>query len=313
MTLIPRWLRNNLQIKVALFLLATLLWFLVVTRRSYEDSLTIPIAVTGLAAEKMLSEPIPLFAQVKFQATGRELMQMRWISHPTLTIDVSAMRGAKRSYAVHPGLVVMPGGSLAVPIDVLHPDTVTIVVDNKSEATLPVTPQIHYDAVDGYTVLGEPMVTPSHVKITGPEKVVDRLTELSTEDHELSQVKYNTEVNLIVKVPGKYGVTVDPSTVKALIRVERLGEKNLVSIPIKLLNVPIDRKCTIEPSTVDVKVIGAVSVISTITAKDITASADYGDYIRTQNPRLKLDISTKLSIVSAQGAHTEAKLILQEQ
>ena len=78
--IIPHWLKDNFRIKIGLFCLAILLWFLVVTEKTYDHVTEIPIVPTQVKVGKMITNQIPEVALVKFRATGKEMLKLIFCS-----------------------------------------------------------------------------------------------------------------------------------------------------------------------------------------------------------------------------------------
>ncbi len=277
MKLLPRWLRDNFRIKSGLFLLATLLWLLVVTQRSYEHLIRIPIVVVGLKPGKVIVNEIPALAEVKFHAQGRELFRMQFFNHPYLRLDISTI---SYFYTFRPRLdmIVVTGGLNAQPIDVVTPDSIQVVLGDRFELKLPVSPRIKALPAAGYTFVGEVEVNPPEVKLIGPREKIVRLTSIKTTAVELEDVKRNTELQLDLELPDIYGLKVIPPQVKALIRVERLGEHEIKRVPLKVINIPRGKEIIVDPLTVDVKISGGISLISKLEADSIKAWVDFREY-----------------------------------
>ncbi|MDP8240613.1 MAG: hypothetical protein P9X24_16095 [Candidatus Hatepunaea meridiana] len=296
MNFIPCWIRDNFRVKLGLFILATLLWFLVVSQRSYEHSLTIPIQITGLKSGKLIVSEIPEEAKVTFHAQGRELMRMQFYTRPYLRIDLSTI---SRFYTFRPHLdmVVVPGGLDAKPIDVISPDSIFIKLDDKLELALPVSPRITAVSAAGYTFVGDFEIKPPEATIIGPRSQVVRLDSLETEAVELGKVKRNTVLDLDIILPANvYGARIIPLQVKALIRVERLGESKINQVPIRVINTPRGREVVIDPVSVDVEVTGGISNISNINADSIRAWVDFREYNMTKGGRAPVHIETSLNV-----------------
>jgi len=277
MKLLPRWLRDNFRIKFGLFLLATLLWLLVVSQRSYEHLIRIPVVVVGLKPGKVIVNEIPAFAEVKFHAQGRELFRMQFFNHPYLQLDISTI---SYYYTFKPRLdmIVVTGGLDAQPIDVIAPDSIQVVLGDRLELKLPVSPQITALPAAGYTFVGEFEVNPPEVKLIGPHTNIVKLTSIKTTEVELEDVKRNTELQLDLELPDIYGLKVIPPQVRVLIRVERLGECVITHVPMKVHNIPRGKEVIVDPLTVNVKISGGISRISELEADSIKAWVDFREY-----------------------------------
>ncbi len=285
MPFIPRWLKDHFQIKVAMFFLATMLWFLVVTEKSHEYTLSLPIEITNLKPEYILSAPIPTTADVKFVASGKAMLSLMFVQTPSIRISLASIDGDvsrhKFKHAITTELVLIPGTIEAEPLEVITPDSVLIEIDERIEAMIPVSPQVTIETAAGYTRVGRIQLDPEEVLVAGPKTAVMKLTAVTTESIELKSVKRNTEFELNLVKPDDFGVSIDPGQVQALLKVERIGERNFEGIPLTIKNQPWGRTVLVEPGSIDVQLAGAVSLLANLDPKDISAWVDH----REANPR----------------------------
>ena len=285
------WLRTHFRVKLSLFILAVILWLLVVTERIFEYSFEIPLVVTNMKDDKMLIKEIPQYALVKFQSSGKELMRMQFMNKPELHINLATIN-FEFKFPLKPEMVVIPGGLNAVVLDVVTPDSVLFLLDDKLEQKLQVQPNVAVVTLSGYTQVGEIRVRPDSVTVIGPRRKSLELLNIQTANAEIADGKRNTELELELVIPSIYGITVEPTEVKALVRIERIGEKKVIGIPIEVRNNPADRIVLVEPASVDVSISGAISIISSLEKDDLDAWIDYRDY----NPRRSNQVPIRLFI-----------------
>ncbi len=277
MNFIPRWLRDNFRIKAGLFVLATLLWFLVVTQRSYEHSFTIPIQITGLRSGRVIVNEIPTEAEVAFRAQGKELVRLRFFSSTFLHLNLTTIKHFY-TFRPRPEMVIITGGLDVEVIDIISPDSIEVVIGDRLELKLPISPRITAEPADGYTFHGDFEIKPSSVKVIGPRSKIVRLESIMTDSISLQKVKRNTELQLNLIIPDVYGIKVIPQHVKVLIRVERLGERTIKQVPLEIINVRRGYEVVVDPVYVDVRVSGGISVISDLTPDSIRAWVNSLEY-----------------------------------
>jgi len=299
MNLIPKWLRSNFRIKAGLFVLATLLWFLVVSQRTYEHVLAIPIHMTGLKSGKVLVNQVPQIAQVKFEAQGRELIFMKFGSQPYLNLDLSTINSFY-SFKLKPDLVEMSSGMNAHPVEIIEPDSIEILLDERLELKLPVVHQIAAKPADGYTLIGGIEIEPTEVTVTGPRTNIVRLESLKTRPHEMEKVKRNTDIILDLEIPEIFGIKVEPESVKGSVRVERLGERKIERIPLIVINEPRGRQVVVDPLYVSVEVKGGISMLSELTPDSISAWVNFREYDMSEGGKapVRLKLPEKVEVKS---------------
>ena len=312
MDFLPRRLGENYKVKLGLFILALLLWFLVVTQRRHEHSFNIPIELAGLKPDKIIVTEVPAEAEVKFQAQGRELLRMQFTDQPHLRIDLSSISHFY-TFHLHPDMVIIPGGFNAEVLDIISPDSIEIILGDRLELKLPVSLQVDAQPAAGYTFLRDFRISPQKVLVIGQRSKIVRLNSIKTEAAELKGVKRNTELQLNLKVPYIHGVEIVPSQVKVLIEVERLGERSIKRVPLKVRNIPRGRKVVIDPLSVDVEVSGGMSAISGLEADSISAWANFHEYDITRGGRAPVHVDTPGRVNVEKITPAEVRLIVRRE
>ncbi len=311
MNILPHWLKNHFPVKVGLFMVATLLWFLVVTERSYEYVLEIPINVERLSPDKCLAKPIVEFAGVKVQAHGKSLMRLRLISKSYLRLDLASIKDKQVIYP-NTDMVEMSSGLDVVPLEVMYPDSISIVLDDYVEVQLPIRPQIRTIPTAGYTIAGHIELDPSTVLMSGPRSKISKFKGIESTPVEMVGIRRNTAVILDLILPDLFGISVIPEKVSALVRIERLGERTVVNVPIKIKNPPSRRIVVIQPSSIDVSINGGVSVIAELTKDDINVWVEYNDFHQSVGGRVKVYLDSAKPIEIIKYEPEEVKLIVRK-
>ncbi|MDP8227844.1 MAG: CdaR family protein [Candidatus Electryoneaceae bacterium] len=309
MKFLPQWLRQNFRIKFGLFVLATLLWFLVVAERNYEYAYDVPIQIDHLRRNKIITEPIPITAEVKFQARGRQLLQMQFFSKPFLRLNLSS---TEMHYIIRPSpeMVMIPRGLEVIALEVLKPDSIPITLDEKMTITVPVNHRISAEPAAGYIIASEIQLTPSIVQVSGPQSRMAKVKNIGSVDIEMLDLRRNTTIVLDLISPYDYGVKIIPSTVRALVRVERLGEQLMTGVPVRAINAPSDRVIVLDPATVNVKVTGAVSVLTNMENDDLKVWVDFHELNQKPNGGMTVHFESSKRIESGLPVPSQVKLTI---
>jgi len=306
---IPRWLRVNFRIKFGLFVLAVLLWFLVVIQRSYEYTITIPIDTGGIKPGKVLVNAIPTEAKVSFRAQGRELLQLRYTSTPHLKLDLSTI---SNFYTFRPKseMIIIPRARTAEIISIIEPDSIEVVLDSRLELRLPVSPQVKAKPAPGHTLVGEYDVFPAEVNVVGPRGKIVRLSKIETESVDLTKVKHTTELELSLKKPDIYGITLSPDWVKVMVYAERLGERRMNHVPIRVVNIPSGREVVVDPLATELELKGGISQLADLTIDSVKAFVDFKGFDMLRGGRTRVQVETPSGIELIRVTPPEVRLIV---
>ena len=259
-----------------MLLLAILLWFLVVTEKVFEDTFAIPINVIGIPSGRTLTMEIPKVALVRFHGRAKELLRLQYVNHPHVNVDLSGVTSGK-SIKLKPESVIIPGGMNVTVVEILQPDSIITAMDGYAELMRPIVLNLDLGYAPGYTLSGEPVVHPESVLIFGPQKAVANIKEIHTEPIVLDNLSRTTEISTRLIIPTEKNVKMNLEQVKVVLRVERLGERELVAIPVKVITPPDDGTVYIEPPDIRATIRGSVSLLSDIETHQLKAWVDYSE------------------------------------
>ena len=302
MKIIPGWLRQNVRIKLGMFMLAVMLWFFVATQRNYERIISVPVKITGMKKNRVITSEVPDRVDVKFQASGRELIRMRFVEEPYLSINLSTIF-YYYTFRITPDMIVIPGGLRVIPLDVVQPDSISVMLKEKAEAVLPVTPQLRVNTDAGYILATKPTTIPAQVRVIGPKDQLDELETIKTVFAQVDEARKSGEVVLDLAAPAPYGYRFLPEQVRVIYQVERLTEREFKNVQVSADHVPQGRRLLLEPQTVAISAVGSVTALAALKAANITAWVDYEECNQvsgraTVHIRLPEGISTKRLVPS---------------
>ena len=158
------------------------------------------------------------------------------------------------------------------------PDQVMTQVDLQSRGKLvSVIADVQGDAADAY-VVQRIAVLPTSITVEGPEEALAGLLFVNTEPVDITGASQSISQRVdVVGLPEGVRV-VDPADgmveVRVAIQDSSATLQTLSSLPIAPINVPEGYTVALEPDTVDVTLQGSSSVLSEMTADDITVVVD---------------------------------------
>jgi len=256
-----------------MLLLAILLWFLVVTEKVFEETLTIPIVVSGIPAGTIPATALPTEATVRFHGRAKELMRLRFVNTPHVQVNFSSLyRG--QVVRLKPESVIIPGGSNVTVIDIIQPDSIFTELAEYQATNVPIDLEFEATFSPGYTLHGKPEISPSQCVVSGPVNAVSKIKSIHSEPVTLKDLNRTTEIKTKLIQPPGYNLTIDPLEVLAVLRVERIGERELVDVSVNIKSQPAHGIAIIEPMNVKTLFKGSVSTLATLESNKIKAWVD---------------------------------------
>jgi YbbR domain-containing protein len=186
----------------------------------------------------------------------------------SVVVDLDGVRAGRRLFALTPTQVTAPFG---VEVTQVTPPTLPLAFEATATAVVPVRPRVEGTPVPGHSVTNV-SVTPSQVRVEGPESAVRGLSEVYTEP-----VSIERATSLV-----REAVTIDTSesalrlaggatAVVTITIAADTTERTLTGVPITLRGGATGR---LMPAEASVTIQGAGEIVRDLKAADITLFVD---------------------------------------
>lgn len=285
-----RFFFENYRAKIALFLMAIFLWFFVISGREYDQVLSVPLRIVNLKENKVFLQKPPSHAEVLFHGSGSSLLLLSLFGDVHLTMDIGTIN-QYYDFPLRLDHVKWASGVNVKPTEILYPDTVHIRLDDLMERFLRVKPLLTVKPTAGFAVVGQAHSDPESVSVRGPGSVLQDLKSINTQSKVVENVSSPVTTKLDLVPPEGNEIYLNPATVRAAVAVERIGEKEIASLPVQVLNPPRGKQGISQPPLVSIKVRGAQSLLDNLSEDSVSVyvnagggSAEDGSFI----PQVKL-------------------------
>ncbi len=281
--------RQQLGLFLGAFLLAFLLWLFVSSQKDFTSELVIPIEVRNIQAKKTLREDIPRVAKVRFRGTGRALLKtylLKNVFDLKLVVDLERLQTdydfvLNEYYERYPQKIYIPNAFDIDFVEVVYPDSLRISLDDIMVKRVPVWTQIKVSAAAGYLIMGDPVLSPSTIELSGPKELVTQINQVTVEK--------DTMYNLTQTVGRTYRleplnrlIESSDSEILYTLDVQAIGERIITEIPVEVVNILPNLRVFVNPRTVSLTITGGVGRIAGVQPEDIQVVIDFG---RQWNPR----------------------------
>lgn len=157
----------------------------------------------------------------------------------------------------------------------INPDTLQFRYDKNLVAKIPIKLNTDIQFSPGYDLRDSFDLSPDSIKVIGPNDIVSKIQNVSTEEIILKNVKSNISRTVKLKLPDSIA-DIKFSTDRIILSgtVEKFTEGEL-KIPLVIKNVPDSISLKYYPKEVDVFYYTGLSDFNSITAKDFTVECDY--------------------------------------
>ncbi len=237
--------REKVLVFAISFVLAFCLWFIVNLSRDFNITISMPLEIGEVPEEMALVDGVPDYASVGVSGEGWKLISL-YNNPPRIMINVE-----ETDVNLFEKVQQQVTAVSDVNITQVQPLGFSLGLEEKVSRDVPVEVQLDIIPHDRFGVIGEPVLEPAFVTITGAQSKVAEIDHVRTRKVELRDVKSGKEIELNIEKPAS-GISVDPGNVKYRFNVTEFTEGE-IRVPIRLRNLPPGRAVTYNPSTVTIR------------------------------------------------------------
>jgi len=285
----PKWF---LHYKVKLFslLCAFFLWFYVVTDNTFDHTLSIPLRIKNKPEGWILKQSVPSKVRVEFKGVGKDLISLGY-RDKRIELDLHQMQGVEILPITTDMIMGIPENGTITPIRIVEPDSIEVSLDRFATKKIPLRSDITLIPMDGYMQVGDIALEPDSVLLSGPESLVRDIDAISTEGEEYRSVIKKIEGKVALKSPAWKTLHYSINAVRFKADIQRIGERIITDIPVRVTNVPPEMKVTLVPSTLSLKLQGGVNVLSKLKKEEIAATIDFNSRLRYKENKIPATIA----------------------
>jgi YbbR domain-containing protein len=249
-------LKKNLGIKIASFVFAVFLWFLVSSSEYITTSVYAPIDIDHLRKGYIATTNEQMISLV---LKGSSLVLKNIDSKSVkVEIDVSSFKLGRNIYKIKERDIKTPPG-----VEILNyqPQTVEVTIDKLIEKDLKVTPNVTGKIKNGF-YLKDIKLKPDNVKVKGALSILNEMSYVETIPINISEFTEDTNIDIPIKL--KEGIKeVNPKYVTASIDIdEEIIEREYKNVPIEIINETSYSVKNFIPDTVRIRLRGRSDILN---------------------------------------------------
>jgi hypothetical protein len=304
-------IRKNYKAVLGVVLLAFLLWFMVKMNRLYEYSIDVPIEFVNLDQDMIFKYPFVHSAHVEFLGKGMDLIRLRYFQI-NYRIDLSgAPKILELNPPDHPEYVNYPRELDVSVKSILRPRSVVVELDRKMQKLLPV--EVGYQVVEPPgMILVNVEADPDSVLITGPAEMFSKINRIETENKVFEEPLKPFQEIFSIQESEEYFAEYEPTEVKVTFDLQRLAEKEVLDVPVTIINKPSNYQVIPLPSTANIYVKGGEKILAELSLQDFQILIDFDKVWSPGIQRVKADLKTDAQVVHIETRPPVFELIVQK-
>ncbi len=290
-------MRRNLIIIFNAVFWSVFLWFFVNLGLTYTYNFSVPLSVKS-SSQHTVSSDIPSSVDITLKAKGWDLLSLLFGKNLNYTLDLT---GYKKDIKINLLQNInesgfLPEGLTAVSV---YPDAIDVSFDNIISKTVKIKNLTSVLLKEGYTLVGNPEITPDSAVITGANSVISKIKFVSTERIVFKNI--SESFSRKIKLSDTLGslVTIKPEEVNISYKIELSAEKSFDEIEVTVKNKPEDKDVLIVPPKIIINVRGGVEQLAKLNPSEIKVSIDYSRIESDEEGYIvpTIDLPENLSII----------------
>ena len=255
---------------------SAIVWVLVQFSKTYTQLIEIPINYLNAPLDKSISEEKPDHVDLQLQDNGFSLYYYK-LFNPELKVDLSKAKENEKNlvYSIQNHITEIES-QLKIDFENsrIIQEEIVVPFQFKKEKMLKVIPRVEISYAVGYSANDPVTVTPDSVKVSGPEKIIDSLTQVPTVSVKLAKVNENLNAKVELDTTGLGALSFYENSVTYSQKVEKYTEGS-VEIPVEVINVPDNLNLAYFPKTVVIYYQVNLNDFDQVSAADFSVVCNY--------------------------------------
>jgi len=250
------------------------LWTFFTLNQYFTTSQRFNLSYINIPKDKIPVEPLTPFIEAEIRGQGWDLLTLELNRKPKEIIaDLSLSEGI---YLNEKELMTMLQNQLTGTIKPLQiiPRRIPLIFEPKFSKKIPLTILSDISFRKNFYQLGNIIIDPDSVEISGPQTIVESLNFWETDTIKLEALEKSKKGQATLSQSDKFNISFSDFVVDYEIKVEQYTEKKLV-IPVNIINSPSDFEILTLPKTVNLKCLVPIEMYENIDAKDFKITADF--------------------------------------
>lgn len=267
------------------FLLSFCFWALTKLSKSYTETIAFEIVYKNVPEQHHVDIDSSKKIKVGVKAYGFNFLKY-YFYKPTFQIDFKSDVVLKnKTYVWHASQnapKVSEKFKNSVDVISIQPDTLRFPYQSLAVKKVPVKTDISIAYVSGYDMSSKIKVVPDSVRIIGSEKLISKITQVSTKKVELKNVNSNIERSLQIEMTDllkKLKISDKNVTIKG--EVEKFTEGTF-NVPVTIINLPAETNINYFPKTIPVAYNVSLNAYKLVKPSDFRIECNYRDINNTE-------------------------------
>ncbi|MCK9181912.1 MAG: CdaR family protein [Fibrobacteraceae bacterium] len=272
---------KHIGLKIIACIFGIALWFYVVSARTTEIDMEVPLVFARLPETLAIASRPASNISITIKGSAIDLIRLKAARNGAakIVVDLHGMTLGTQRFLLSEENFVAPDFPRVHYVSSDRVAALEIELDTRIKRTVPVHLKNTFEAKDGFTIIGTPILEPDTITIAGARSALTRIFEITTSDDRYKELSndqaYEFPLDFSKLPPYVYP---SDSTVKVKISVQPLVRTSFQGIPVQLIGQYDHSKYSLKPATATVEVSGGRGALSQIRQTDIQLFVEFNRF-----------------------------------
>lgn len=266
------------KVFIGFLFLSALFWVIITFSKTYKATLNFPVTYTNLSQDKLLKENTNETIKLNIRSTGFKILRAK-IFGKKIAINASQLRKKNNAFYV---LLTSQKNAIekqlfsGTELLSFFKDTLFLNIGQLSSKKVKLVADVNLKYHIGYDLLNDIVITPDSITISGPNSLLDTISQLKLASLNLDDVKDDIKKELSVIVPnGLEKIKLEAYRATVTGDVEKFTEGTL-DVQFNIVNKPQNIIVNTLSETVQVSYIVALSKFDDVDENSFSVECNFG-------------------------------------
>ncbi len=269
-------MKKNAHIILTALVFSIVLWGSVSLSNDYYATINVPLRLGNFPRGYTSSTKLPQDISVRVKGKGWKLIALNLGSESDYYISARKEGGKQTVNLLN---YVSDNQWLTSGLEVINisPDTLSFLLEKVISKKVIIIPDLNLKFKSGYGLATNIVVKPETTTVSGPVSEIKKMDSVHTKNVLLNNLDDKTFK--LIELQDFPGVSYQNSKVSIYLNVQKIVDKNILDVPVNVVDVPKDRTVILLPNKIEIGVRGGINILAKLTKNDFNSFVNYRDVV----------------------------------
>lgn len=272
---------KHLGLKIIAFIFGITLWFYVASARTYTIQMDVPLVLNRIPESIAIASRPVKTVPVLLEGKALDLIQLRLSRTKTVSVilDLHEVELGTERFFITAKNFSAPDFPKVQFQSLDKIPYLEMNFDARITHTIPITLHAEFESAPGYTIIGNPKITPKSVQVSGARQTLTRISEIPTQKIRFSNLKENDTLSIALDMESISPlIFLSDTLINASLEIQPLIRATFEGVPVNLIGKYNKTEYSLVPATATVEISGGQGILSKLTHSDIDLFIEFNRF-----------------------------------